>query len=392
MNICEAPKKEDNFFLFNDIEEESVQTNEEQQKILKNVITEFKKKNEINQPKKLCSSYTIKQLPNKTKIYCKNNNDGTTTETKIEKEPSGREKIIQTRYDKDHKVISQKVYYNIHINPNNNNNNNNNNINNNNNNNNNNNINNQNNINYNNNRGHIFRAANGFTIETKIQTLPNGRKKEIKIIRDENDIIVDTQEDEIFDNNYMNNPYQNQRNIPMNSNFMGNNMYNMNSNFVNRPNMPMNNMMMNMGRNRIPNNMNMPQMNMNQMNMNMPQMNLPPMNMNNMYSMPPMMNNNIYPFMMPMPMNIPMINPNSIDPNILNSLPEDEVSEASKLAPDNKECVICLGEFCDKEKIIRLPCLHVFHSDCIKSWFNNHNSCPTCKYKLTYQNMNNPRL
>lgn len=358
MSICET-SKEDDFFLFDDIEVESLQTNEEQQKILKNVISEFRKNKENNQIKKLCSSYSIKKLPNNNKIYSRNNNDGTTTETKIEKEPNGREKIIQTRYDKDHKVISRKVYYNLNQNINNNNNN-------------------QNNINYdNNNRGHIFKALNGFTIETKIETLPNGRKKEIKIIRDENDVIVDTQIDELFDNNNMNN-------------LMRNNMYNMNNNHFNHP-FPMNNMM-NRDRN--------PQMNyMNPMNMNMPHM-----NMNHMFSMPPMMNNNRIPFMMPMPMMpmpmmpmpmmpmpmmpFPMINPNAIDPNILNSLPETEVNDASKLDSDNKECLICLDEFHDKEKIICLPCIHVFHNDCIKSWFNKHNYCPKCKYKLTYQNMN----
>ena len=113
MSICETSKEEDNFFLFDDIEGDSLSTNEEQQKILKNVISEFRKNKENNKINKLCSSYTIKNLPNKNKMYIRNNNDGTTTETKIEKEPNGREKIIQTRYDKEHKAISRKVYYNI---------------------------------------------------------------------------------------------------------------------------------------------------------------------------------------------------------------------------------------------------------------------------------------
>ena len=365
MNICETSKEEDNFFLFDDIEGDSLSTNEEQQKILKNVISEFRKNKENNQINKLCSSYTIKNLPNKNKMYIRNNNDGTTTETKIEKEPNGREKIIQTRYDKEHKVISRKVYYNLNQNNNNNNNN-------------------QNNINFdnNNNRRHIFKAPNGFTIETKIETLPNGRKNEIKIIRDENDVIVDTQIDELFENNNMNN-------------LMRNNMLNMNNNNFNH-HFRMNNNMMNMGRNPQINYMNPMNMNMNMPHMNR---NMPGMNMNYMFSMPPMMNNNRMPFMMPMPMMpmpmmpmpmmpFPMINPNSLDPNILNSLPETEVNDASKLDSDNKECIICLEEFHDKEKIICLPCIHVFHSECIKSWFNNHNHCPKCKYELTYQNMN----
>ena len=395
-SICEESRGEDDFHLLIDLEqEESPITNEEQQKILKNIVAEFKnnKNDKDNEIKKLCSSYTIKSLPNNKKMYSKTNSDGTTTETQVEKEPSGREKIIQTRYDKNNKVISRKVFYNINIanqnNNNNNNNQNNNNIQNN-------NIQNNNNNNINNgNRGHIFRANNGFTIETKIERLPNGRKKEVKIIRDENDIVVDVQEDEIFDNNFLNNNINynhnhNHINMQRPMNNMGYNN-NMNSYMPMRMPMPM----------QMNNPMNMPMNNPMNMQMNNP-MNMPmnPMNMNmgmnmgmNMQSMPPMMNNFGYPFMnMMMPMPMQMMNPNRVDPNILNSLPENEIFDASKLDPDNRNCVICLEDFKDKEKTIALPCIHVFHSDCIKSWLGSHNCCPTCKFELTYQNINSHQM
>ena len=379
--VCENPE-EDSFHLFSHIDDENLNQNEEndeeQQKILKNIILEFKKNKENKNVKKLYNSSTIKTVPflrninrnNKYQINKKVNEDGTIFETKIEKMPNGKEKVIKTRYDANNKVISSKIYYNDTSN--------NNNINNNN----------------NRNRGNIFKASNGYTIETKIETLPNGKKNEIKIIRDENNIVVDVQEDEIIENNIPNNIPNNINMIPP-MNYMGN--PNMNNFNPNPPLMP--NMNMNMNNNYGINNPINP-MNINRNNYNINYMN----NMNNMNNMPmpmpmpipmpmpmpPMMNNYGYPpmgMMIPMPMPIPLRNI-GVDPNILNSLPENEVSDSSKLDPDNKNCVICLGDFQDKEHIICLPCIHVFHSECIKSWLSTNNCCPTCKFELTYQNLN----
>jgi hypothetical protein len=46
----------------------------------------------------------------------------------------------------------------------------------------------------------------------------------------------------------------------------------------------------------------------------------------------------------------------------------------------NPECYICLNHFENNEKIIVLPCKHLFHIRCINIWLSNFsNKCPTCR-------------
>ena len=39
-------------------------------------------------------------------------------------------------------------------------------------------------------------------------------------------------------------------------------------------------------------------------------------------------------------------------------------------------CLICLSKFTSEERILRLPCFHEFHFDCISSWLLNSKLCP----------------
>lgn len=45
-------------------------------------------------------------------------------------------------------------------------------------------------------------------------------------------------------------------------------------------------------------------------------------------------------------------------------------------------CSICQENLKEEETITKLPCHHAYHKSCILPWFNEHNSCPVCRYEL----------
>ncbi|XP_026450587.1 RING-H2 finger protein ATL78-like [Papaver somniferum] len=54
-----------------------------------------------------------------------------------------------------------------------------------------------------------------------------------------------------------------------------------------------------------------------------------------------------------------------------------------KLPGLDTECVICLSEFAQGERIRILPkCNHGFHIKCIGKWLSSHSTCPTCRHCL----------
>lgn len=75
---------------------------------------------------------------------------------------------------------------------------------------------------------------------------------------------------------------------------------------------------------------------------------------------------------------------------------EEKTLETARLSPkkldgggllsfDDEEepsCSICLCEYERGENVIHLPCDHIYHSSCIKSWTENHVRCPLCNYDL----------
>ena len=67
---------------------------------------------------------------------------------------------------------------------------------------------------------------------------------------------------------------------------------------------------------------------------------------------------------------------------ILRYIPTSTVKELKKSSSNNK-CVICLSEFQVGEQESTLPCLHIFHSNCIEKWIVENKTCPICKYDIS---------
>ena len=80
--------------------------------------------------------------------------------------------------------------------------------------------------------------------------------------------------------------------------------------------------------------------------------------------------------------------PRPTDKQLFNEFPETKIEDINKLDPEKRNCVICLEDFKSGEKATLLPCVHLFHKNCIKNWLKSKNSCPICKFELTRENIN----
>jgi hypothetical protein len=62
----------------------------------------------------------------------------------------------------------------------------------------------------------------------------------------------------------------------------------------------------------------------------------------------------------------------------------DELEKGHGLDGSDEEphCSICLGEYEHSDKLVRLPCGHIFHEDCITSWTDHNTRCPLCNFDL----------
>uniref|UniRef100_A0A7S1PGL7 RING-type domain-containing protein n=1 Tax=Percolomonas cosmopolitus TaxID=63605 RepID=A0A7S1PGL7_9EUKA len=49
-------------------------------------------------------------------------------------------------------------------------------------------------------------------------------------------------------------------------------------------------------------------------------------------------------------------------------------------------CTICLSDFECGECVTALPCGHYFHTQCVGSWIDEHNTCPTCRFQMKVTN------
>jgi len=74
------------------------------------------------------------------------------------------------------------------------------------------------------------------------------------------------------------------------------------------------------------------------------------------------------------------------DPNKYGPAPaeEDAIKKLEEMSycGGNEKCVfctVCQEEYKAQEKLVRLPCDHYYHKDCVVEWLNRHNACPMCR-------------
>ena len=48
----------------------------------------------------------------------------------------------------------------------------------------------------------------------------------------------------------------------------------------------------------------------------------------------------------------------------------------------SKDCSICQEVFAVGDQVLKLPCRHLFHSDCVRGWLEAKTTCPLCRNRL----------
>uniref|UniRef100_M4BMH0 RING-type domain-containing protein n=2 Tax=Hyaloperonospora arabidopsidis (strain Emoy2) TaxID=559515 RepID=M4BMH0_HYAAE len=66
----------------------------------------------------------------------------------------------------------------------------------------------------------------------------------------------------------------------------------------------------------------------------------------------------------------------------LDELPVKMWTTTMQTSERHSECVICLSDYEKDDKVLALPCGHMFHKECGMKWLVEHNICPTCRFQL----------
>lgn len=64
-------------------------------------------------------------------------------------------------------------------------------------------------------------------------------------------------------------------------------------------------------------------------------------------------------------------------------LPSGDVLWGHAICRDHRTaCAVCMEELVASTLAVQLPCLHVFHGECLRVWLSKQHTCPTCRAKL----------
>ncbi|WWC63333.1 uncharacterized protein I303_105933 [Kwoniella dejecticola CBS 10117] len=68
---------------------------------------------------------------------------------------------------------------------------------------------------------------------------------------------------------------------------------------------------------------------------------------------------------------------------VIDGLPRFKFDDEKKLAQSTyKDCPVCKDDFALGDEVVRIPCAHIFHPDCLVPWLKQNGSCPVCRFSL----------
>ena len=67
----------------------------------------------------------------------------------------------------------------------------------------------------------------------------------------------------------------------------------------------------------------------------------------------------------------------------LTKLSDRQRSYVPRIYTPVKECAICLNSLSNNGVVVRTPCGHLFHEECLGRWISTDPTCPTCRKVLT---------
>ncbi|WVR07511.1 hypothetical protein IAU60_004553 [Kwoniella sp. DSM 27419] len=74
---------------------------------------------------------------------------------------------------------------------------------------------------------------------------------------------------------------------------------------------------------------------------------------------------------------------------VIEGLPRFKFEDEKQLAQSvYKDCPVCKDDFAVGDQVVRIPCAHIFHPDCLVPWLKTNGSCPVCRFSLVPEEAN----
>ena len=72
---------------------------------------------------------------------------------------------------------------------------------------------------------------------------------------------------------------------------------------------------------------------------------------------------------------------------ILKYIPIVIIKDQNDLIKKKNQCMICLSNYKLGDKQYILPCFHIFHTKCLKTWMFQKRYCPICKFDISLESL-----